>query len=207
MNSRTLISYISRTAIFGGIAAILYCVPGLQFSLPGVAPSFMSVHLEDIPILLSSFAYGPLLGVFEIILKTLIKLPFSSTLCVGELGDFIFSLALILPASIIYKNNRTLKGAIIGTIVGFLTNLFFSTIVNLYTIFPLYKIVLGGDEGFISDMFNGLFGWKIKNDYDPVIAVMLIPFNLIKNTIVVLATFICYKPLRYLIEKGNKKFR
>ena len=197
MNSRTLISYISRTAIFGGIAAILYCVPGLQFSLPGVAPSFMSIHLEDIPILLSSFAYGPLLGVFEIILKTLIKLPFSSTLCVGELGDFIFSLALILPASVIYKNNRTLKGAIIGTIVGFLTNLFFSTIVNLYTIFPLYKIVLGGDEGFISDMFNGLFGWEIKNDYDPVIAVMLIPFNLIKNTIVVLATFICYKPLRY----------
>ena len=77
---KKIIDYISQTAIFGGIAAILYCVPGLQFQLPFLAPSFMSIHLDEIPILISSFAYGPLLGVFEIILKTLIKLPMTSSL-------------------------------------------------------------------------------------------------------------------------------
>ena len=99
MNKRVVINYITQTAVFGGLAAILYCVPGLQFQLPFVAPGFMSVHLDDIPILISSLAYGPLLGIFELVLKTLIKLPMTSTLCVGELGDLMYSLALVIPAS------------------------------------------------------------------------------------------------------------
>lgn len=205
MDSRKVIFYVSRTAIFGGIAAILYCVPGLQFNLPFVAPGFMSVHLEDIPILLSSFAYGPLLGFFEILLKTLIKLPMSSTMYVGELGDFMFSLALVIPASWIYSKNRTIKGAIIGASVGLLSTLFFSTVVNLYTIFPLYKLVLGFQEGFIGEQIGGVFGWGDLSDYDIRLAMLLLPFNLIKNGIVIGATFICYKPLRYLLEKAHIK--
>lgn len=201
MKSNVVINYITRTAIFGGLAAILYCVPGLQFQLPFVAPSFMSVHLDDIPILLSSFAYGPLLGIFEIILKTLIKLPMTSSLCAGELGDMIYSAALILPAAFIYKYNRTIKGAIIGTSVGLISTLFFSTIVNLYTIFPLYKAVYGLPDGYIAESFNAIFGWKLSGDLDPKIAILLIPFNLIKNAIVIAVTFIAYKPLRFVLEK------
>ena len=205
MQSRKIISYISRVAIFGGIAAILYCVPGLQFNLPFVAPGFMSVHLEDIPILLSSFAYGPLLGFFEIVLKTLIKLPMSQTMCVGELGDFMFSMALVLPAAYIYKKNRTIKGAIIGTSVGLISTLFFSTVINLYTIFPLYKVVLGFKDGFIGEQIGGVFGWENMSDYDIRLAVLLLPFNLIKKGIIIGATFISYKPLRYLLEKVERK--
>ena len=130
MKQKLVIRYITLTAVFGGLAAILYCVPGLQFQLPFVAPPFMSIHLDDIPILLSSFAYGPLLGIFEILLKTLIKLPMTSSLCAGELGDMIYSAALIIPASLIYKKNRTIKGAIIGTAVGLVSTLFFSTIAS-----------------------------------------------------------------------------
>lgn len=205
MDSKKLIFYVSRTAIFGGIAAILYCVPGLQFNLPFVAPGFMSVHLEDIPILLSSFAYGPLLGFFEIVLKTLIKLPMTSTMCAGELGDFMFSLALVIPASYIYTKNRTIKGAIIGTSVGLILTLFFSTVVNLYTIFPLYKLFLGFEEGFIGQNIGGVFGWENMSDTDIRLAILLLPFNLIKNGIIIGATFICYKPLRYLLEKAHIK--
>ena len=205
MDSRKLIFYVSRTAIFGGIAAILYCVPGLQFNLPFVAPGFMNVHLEDIPILLSSFAYGPLLGLFEIILKTLIKLPMSQTMYVGELGDFMFSLALVIPASLIYSKNRTINGAIIGTTVGLLSTLFFSTVVNLYTIFPLYKVVLGFKDGFIGEQIGGVFGRTNMSDWDIRLAILLLPFNLIKNGIVIGATFICYKPLRYILEKAQIK--
>ena len=205
MDSRKVIFYVSRTAIFGGIAAILYCVPGLQFQLPFVAPGFMSVHLDDIPILLSSFAYGPLLGFFEILLKTIIKLPMSQTMYVGELGDVMFSLALVMPASIIYSKNRTIKGAIIGTVVGLFSTLFFSTVINLYTIFPLYKIVLGFKDGFIGEQIGGVFGWENMSDYDIRLAVLLLPFNLIKNGIVIGATFICYKPLRYILEKAHIK--
>ncbi len=205
MKSNVVINYITRTAIFGGLAAILYCAPGLQFNLP-FAPSFMSVHLDDIPILISSLAYGPFLGVLEIILKTLIKLPMTSTVCIGEIGDMIYSLALILPASLIYKYNRTIKGAFIGVSVGLISTLFFSTIVNLYTIFPLYKMILNMKEGDIANTFGGIFNWlnwHLTSDYDPRIAILLLPFNLVKNGIVIFVTFIAYKPLRYFLEKAH----
>ncbi len=201
---RRVINYITQTAIFGGLAAILYCVPGLQFQLPFVAPGFMSVHLDEIPILISSFAYGPLLGVFEIILKTLIKLPMTSSLCVGELGDMLYSMALIIPAALIYKKNRTFKGAIIGLSVGVIANLFMTSIVNLYTIFQLYKLVYGFEDGYIAGAFDAIFNWNLTSDFDPRIAILLLPFNLIKNAIVVGVTFIAYKPLRFLCEKVYK---
>lgn len=201
---RRVINYITQTAIFGGLAAILYCVPGLQFQLPFVAPGFMSVHLDEIPILISSFAYGPLLGVFEIILKTLIKLPMTSSLCVGELGDMLYSMALIIPAALIYKKHRTFKGAIIGLSVGVIANLFMTSIVNLYTIFQLYKLVYGFEDGYIAGAFDAIFNWNLTSDFDPRIAILLLPFNLIKNAIVVGVTFIAYKPLRFLCEKVYK---
>ncbi len=201
---KKIIDYISQTAIFGGIAAILYCVPGLQFQLPFLAPSFMSIHLDEIPILISSFAYGPLLGVFEIILKTLIKLPMTSSLCVGELGDMLYSFALIIPAALIYKHNRTIKGAIIGLSVGVLANLFMTSIVNLYTIFQFYKFVYGFEDGYIAGAFNAIFNWGITSDLDARLAILLLPFNLVKNAIVVVFTLLCYKPLRFLCEKVYK---
>lgn len=201
MKQKLVIRYITLTAVFGGLAAILYCVPGLQFQLPFVAPPFMSIHLDDIPILLSSFAYGPLLGIFEILLKTLIKLPMTSSLCAGELGDMIYSAALIIPASLIYKKNRTIKGAILGTAVGLVSTLFFSTIVNLYTIFPIYANLYQVN---IAKAFNDIFHWNLTSNFDPRIAILLLPFNLIKNAIVIAVTFIAYKPLRYVLEKVYK---
>ena len=201
---RRVINYITQTAIFGGLAAILYCVPGLQFQLPFVAPGFMSVHLDEIPILISSFAYGPLLGVFEIILKTLIKLPMTSSLCVGELGDMFYSFALVIPAALIYKKNRTFKGAAIGLALGVACNLIATSIVNLYTIFQFYKFVYGFEDGYIARVFNYIFKWGITSDLDPRLAILLLPFNIIKNAIVVGVTFIAYKPLRFICEKVYK---
>lgn len=204
LSSKEVVNYITQTAIFGGLAAILYCVPIFQFNLLFVAPGFMKIHLDDIPILLSSLASGPLIGVFELILKTLIKLPMTSTLCIGELGDLMYSLALILPASLIYKYNRTIKGAIIGIGTGLISTLFFSSVVNLYTIFPFYKWLWHLDDGFIASSFDSIFKWGITNDGDIRLAVLLLPFNAIKNAIVITVTFIAYKPLRFLLEKVYK---
>ena len=201
---KRVINYITQTAIFGGLAAILYCVPGLQFSIPFLAPSFMSIHLDEIPILISSFAYGPLLGVFEIILKTLIKLPMTSTVCVGELGDMMYSFALIIPTALVYKKHRTIKGAMAGLGIGVACNLVATTIVNLYTIFPFYIYIYGFESGFIASQFEAIFHRGITSDFDPRIAILLLPFNLVKNVIVVAVTLIAYKPLRFLCEKVYK---
>ena len=203
---RKVINYTTQTAIFGGLAAILYCVPGLQFNVPFVAPSFMSIHLDEIPILISSFAYGPLLGLFEILLRTIIKLPMTSTMCSGELGDMMYSIALVIPASYIYTKNRTFKGAMIGLSLGLISNLFFTSVINLYTIFPLYKAILNMPNGSIAQAFDAIYRMGIVEDSDIRIALLLLPFNLIRNGIVIVTTIVCYKPLRFLLEKIGNNF-
>ena len=121
---------IARIGIFGALAAILYCVPIFQFKLPTLFPSFLEFHFDEIPIFIASFAYGPLTGFFVILIRTLIKLPMTSTLCVGELSDFIYSCALVLPAAIYYKKQRTLKGVIIGLLIGFVCQVIVSALGN-----------------------------------------------------------------------------
>ena len=128
----------------------------------------------------------------------------TSSLSVGELGDMFYSFALVIPAALIYKKNRTFKGAAIGLAVGVACNLIATSIVNLYTIFQFYKFVYGFEDGYIAGAFNAIFNWGITSDLDPRLAILLLPFNIIKNAIVVGVTFIAYKPLRFICEKVYK---
>lgn len=189
---------IAGIAIFTALAAILYCVPGFQFSL-GFAPSFLKLHFDEIPVLISSFAYGPVVGLAVLVLKSLIKLPMDmSNLGIGVLADFLYGLFLILPASLIYKKMHTFTGAIIGISVGFLANIIVSSIVGLYTIFPLYEIVYGD---FVLQSFQAfdptitsLKSFKISYEF-------LLPFNLIRASAVCVVTLLTYKPLKNLINR------
>ena len=94
------VKFIARVGVFGAISAVLYIF--VKFPLP-IFPSFLEIHVDEIPILISGFAYGPLTAVFVTLVKTLIKLPMSNTLTVGELCDFVYTLAFVIPASLIYK--------------------------------------------------------------------------------------------------------
>ncbi|HOC81106.1 MAG TPA: ECF transporter S component, partial [Bacilli bacterium] len=114
-----LIRFMSRVAIFGALSAILYIVPFLKFPLP-FFPSFLEFHFDEIPLFIAGFAYGPFSAFCAIIVKTIIKLPFTSTLTVGEWADLIYSTAFIIPAAIIYQKKRNIKGVILGFIIGFI---------------------------------------------------------------------------------------
>lgn len=194
---------ISRIAIFGGLSIILYMVPGLQFSLP-FAPVFLKIHLDEIPVLLAGFAYGTPTAFFLILIKCLFKLitDIPATAGVGVLADFIYGCAFIIPATLIYNKKRTFSGVIVAITIGVISNLIFSCIVGLYTIFPMYGYIYG--ESVIVGMFQ-VFDSSIKSITDFKIAYeFLLPFNFIKDAIVVFSTLIIYKPMRFLIEKVSK---
>ena len=190
---------IAGIAIFTALAAILYCVPGFQFHL-GFTPEFLKLHFDEIPVLISSFAYGPVVGVIVLLLKSLIKLPMDmGNFGIGVLADLFYGVFLVVPASIIYKRIHTFKGALIGITVGFLSNVIISSIVGLYTIFPLYGIVYG--ENFVWQQFwlldhsiTSLYSFKISYEF-------LLPFNLIRASIVCAVTLLTYKPLKNLINR------
>lgn len=203
-DKKVVIKLITRTAIFGALSIILYMVPGLQFSLP-FAPSFLKIHLEEIPILLAGFAFGTPTAITLLIIKSVFKLitDIPTTLGIGVLADFIYGCALILPATLVYNKHRTFTGVTIGILLGLVANLIVSCLIGLYTIFPLYGLVFG--ENVIVGMFQ-VFDNSITSLTDIKIAYeFLLPFNFIKDSLVIFVTLIIYKPTRFLIDKIDKK--
>ena len=125
---------IAAIGVFTALAAILYCVPGFQFSIP-LAPSFMMIHFDEIICLIAGLAYNPIVGVMVLTLKCLIKLPMdAANFWIGVLADFIYGLALILPASLIYRKWRTFKGALASIGIGFITSVLVITTGIIITI-------------------------------------------------------------------------
>lgn len=214
MTTKKVLRLIARIAIFGALAIILYMVPGLQFPIiPGL--SFLKVHFDEIPCLIASLAYGPLTGTLLVVIKGLFKLiqDVGETGGIGALADLIYGLALILPASFIYKTMHNFKGAIIGLSVGFIVNLLFSSFLGYYIIYPLYGFYFNPEVGgyvnalqYIVDHMFSPVDPSIKYRYDFKIQYQfLLPFNVIKNLIIVGATLLVYKPVSILIDKANKE--
>ena len=193
-----LVKTITRIGIFGGISTILYIVPLFKFPVP-IFPSFLEFHFDEIPLFIAGFAYGPLVAFGSILVKTIIKLPFTGTMLVGELSDLLFSTAFVLPSAIIYKKMRNIKGAILGLLLGSFIQIVISVIGNIYVMVPFYMFMYGMSAEqllFICQLANPNIsdvGWTYG-----LIAVL--PFNVIKDAIVILATFLIYKSSHKLID-------
>ena len=87
--------------MFSAIAFILFLV---EFPLP-FAPAFYQVDFSELPVLIGTFAFGPVAGVMIEFCKILIKLLIkgTGTAFVGELANFAVGCALLLPASLIQE--------------------------------------------------------------------------------------------------------
>ena len=195
------VKFIARVGVFGAISAVLYIF--VKFPLP-IFPSFLEIHVDEIPILISGFAYGPLTAVFVTLVKTLIKLPMSNTLTVGELCDFVYTLAFVIPASLIYKRHRKISGAIIGLLVGSIFQIIAALLGNIYVFVPFYMSVnvYATPEAILAMCQKVNPAIKdIKWSYG-LFAVL--PFNALKNAIVIVLTFLVYKSTRRFVDNLQK---
>lgn len=196
------VKFISRTAIFAAISTLLYVVPYFKFNLP-FFPAFLEIHFEEVPAYIAAFAYGPLSGFFVILIKTIIKLPFTSSLGVGELADFIYGCVLIIPASIIYKKYRTFKSSVIGMGIGFVLQVIISSFVTTFLILDFYMFVMGFSYESLLGMCQAI-NPNISSLSWPFLFYVALPFNAFKNSIIVLLTLILYKKTHKLIDKISK---
>lgn len=195
--------FIARVAIFGAISSVLYVVPVFNFQLPFI-PSFLSIHFDEIPAFVCGFAYGPLSGIAVLAIKSIVKLPFSSTLCVGEIGDFILSSIYVGIATFIYSKKRNLKGVGIGFLLSSLVQIVCSLLVNIYVLIPFYLWMLKIEP-------EAMLG--IMNTVNPLIndvkwsygLLAVVPFNAIKDVLVVIITFIVYRSIHVFLRFSPKK--
>lgn len=184
---------MARCAILAAVASILFLL-----EIPVVA--FYKLDLSDIPVLLGAFSMGPVPGVIILAVKSLIGLLHSSSAGVGELADFIMGLALVLPASLIYRRNKTKKGAMIGMLVGTVCMTVVSVLVNQYIMLPFYM-------GAFHMNMDAILAYANVSAVDSEWKLLLMvtaPFNLLKGVILSVVTGLIYKPLSPILHTKVK---
>ncbi len=196
------VRFITRIGIFAGFSAILYIVEIFTIKLP-FFPSFLSLHFDEIPAFIAGFAYGPLSGLLVIAIKTVVKLPFTSTLGVGELTDLILSGIYVFIVTFVYKKIRNLKGVAIGFAIGTAVQVLMAMLLNVYAMIPFYMFMFNMSENTLLSVMRAAvpairdIGWSYA-----LLAVL--PFNLLKDGIVIALTFVIYRSLHvYLRFKKN----
>jgi len=191
---------ITMIAMLSAISAILMV---FEFQLP-FSPSFIKFDFSDLPIILGGLLLGPMaggmIGVMKILLNFLLN--GTSTMFVGELSNLILTLAFVLPASLIYQREKTKKNAVRGLIVSVILTSLLSIISNIYFIFPLYAKMLGMTMEDIVAMVIATN--PLVKDTTTMVIFSLLPFNVLKYSIISFLTMMTYKKLSYLVKRRVK---
>lgn len=184
-------------AVLTAISYVLYMF--VKFPLP-FFPPFLDMQFSDMPALIGGFMMGPLSGCIIIVVKCLLKLPYTSTSGVGEIADIIIGIAFVLTSSLIYKKNRTKKGALIGLIAGSGMAVAASLLSNMFLLIPFYSYLFGWDA--IINMMSALFSnISSQNFFLYYLPLSILPFNVLRCAVCGVITFLLYKQLHRIINR------
>lgn len=199
------VAYIAKVALLTALSYVLYLVA--KFPLPMMFPSFLDMQFSELPAMLAGFSLGPTAGVIVIVLKCLLKFPFSGTMFVGEIMDIVIGIAYVLPASIIYYKNKTKKHALIGLGIGIACGTLVAMLFNYAVAIPMYvQLLFNGNFSILINMCAPLYpSITESNFYLFYIFVAILPFNLLRLLVVSLVTFVAYKRLSKLLHWEVKK--
>ncbi len=147
------------------------------------AVSFLEYDPADIPILMGTFAFGPLAGIALTVITAVIQgLTVSAASGVyGIIMHIISTSTLVIVAGLIYKRHKTKKTALVGLICGVLA----------------MTIIMVGANMVITPLFMGVprnVVWQLM----PFIA----GFNAIKAGINGLVTFLLYKRISGFLHRN-----
>lgn len=145
---------------------------------------FLKYDPKDAIIVLCGFIFGPLSALTVTVIVSLFEmLSVSETGFIGLLMNIIASASFACTASLIYKKNRTLKGAVIGLIAGSALMTAMMLLWN-YLITPFY---MGYPREAVAELLVPVF----------------LPFNLIKAGINSAFAFLMYRPLTLALRRTN----
>ena len=166
-----------RIAMYALFVALSMAVSFVEFPIvPGI--EWLKYDPSGIVSLVAGFAYGPAAAV---IVSVLGFLPHLFTNPWGTLMAVLVALALSVPAALIYRRNKTRKGAVIGIIVGAIAALAVAIVGNVI-VTPFYAHMTTAQVV-------------------ALIVPALLPFNALKFTIHGVVTFLIYKPISNLLNR------
>lgn len=165
--------------IFSAIAFMLQMIGsfiGLKIG------GFLEVEFSDVPALIIAMAYGPLAGVLIELIKNLLHCTVTSTGFVGEFSNFVNCGILCFTAGIIYKYNKTYKGAIVSMFIAAVTFTAAGILTNRFIMLPLYM-----PSASTADMMK-------------LVLSTIVPFNFVKGIVLAIITVLLYKRISKIIK-------
>lgn len=185
---------ITVTAIMGAIGFILMM---LEFPLSFIIPSFIKFDFSELPALITAFALGPWWAVLVCFIKNALHLFVGTTAGVGELSNFVLGATFVYTAGVIYKKNKTRRGALIGSLIGAVLMAVISVATNYFFVYPIYaKMLLPMDA--IVGMYTALLPF-VDNLLEALV-IFNFPFNLAKGLIDAAICFAIYKKLSPILK-------
>ena len=178
----------------GMLSAIATVLMLFEIPLP-FAPSFYEIDFSEVPVLIGCFTMGPLAGAAIEMVKILLNFLINGTVTagVGEIANFLIGCALCVPAGLLYKKQKTRKGALIWMAVGTGMMVIVGCVINAYVLLPVYAKAfqmpldaLIGMGTAVNPNITGLSTFVIF---------AVAPFNLLKGVLVSLIVLAIYKKI------------
>ena len=179
-----------RLAFMAVFVALSYAVSFLEIPLPLFGAEFLKLDFGNVFIVLISFLLGPIEGVLVCLLKEALRCLTSTSMCAGELANFIITSSYILLPSILYQFRRNLKTVIVSLSCACVIATGAALLANRFLIFPTFAFLLGGS----------IYGMSVSEAFAAFWAAVLI-FNLIKTVAVGVITMLLYKRLSNFLKK------
>lgn len=192
---------IRTMAQIGMLSAIATVLMLFEIPLP-FAPSFYEIDFSEVPILIGSFAMGPLAGAAIELIKILLNFAINGTMTagVGEIANFLIGCSLVVPAALIYHKKHTRIGAVAGMAAGTVFMTVVGCFLNAFVLLPAYAKAFGMP-------IDGLVGMgtavnKHITDLKTFVILAVGPFNLLKGILVSLIVFLVYKKISPILKIG-----
>lgn len=172
-----------RPATVGMLCAVAYAAMLIGQVIPAVQ-GILSYDPKDVIVVIGGFIYGPLTAVLISVITSFVEmLTVSSTGPVGFIMNVVSTCSFAVPAALIYKKSRSMKGAIWSLAAGVAVMAAMMCLWN-YIVTPIYQ---GVPREVVASMLPTLF----------------LPFNLVKGAINAGLTLLLYKPIVTALRKAN----
>ncbi len=194
LKSKINLRCLCVTAIMGAVGFVLMLI---EISVPFM-PFFIKLDFSELPALITAFALGPVYGISVCLIKNLLHLFVSSTLCIGELANFLMGVFFAATAGLVYKFNKTRKGALIAAFSGALAMAVSSVFINYFVSYPLYSFFLMPKEVILSAYQTIL---PATSNLFQALIIFNLPFTFIKGILDAIICFVIYKKLSPILKK------
>lgn len=177
----------ARIGLMCAIASVLSYYPEIPMAF--FAP-WLKLDFSYVPMLLTGFSLGTGAGFIVLVIKNIFRVLATDTMGVGQLADILIGSAMLVPATLFYYKNRSVKGALTGTIIGVVSMMVVGVLANRFILLPFF--LGGGFNQYMAD--NPLTLW-----------IAVAPFNLVKGSVVCAVTFALYKKLSPFMQNGFRR--